>query len=165
MRNDIFILFAEGSLCGIGVRLDPLSPTAWELPPTGSLDCAQTEAPTHKADSRGRLSLQKKKMRAGRRARDEIWVLPAALRGEKSVIGGIGNPSEAPHLHRKFLREVRSEFLWTVDGASGRSSRRFVCFFCNFSFKQRKVYKTPKGEMGFVRSLGVRIAPTTASDR
>ena len=79
--------------------------------------CAQTEAPTHKADSRGRLSLQKNKLRAGRRASDRIQVLLYALGGEKSVIGGIHDPSVAPHLNRKFVREVRSEFLWMADGA------------------------------------------------
>ena len=52
--------------------------------------------------------------RAGRSARDRIQVLLHALRGEKSPIGGIGNPSEAPHLHRKSLREVRLAFF--LDG-------------------------------------------------
>ena len=71
----------------------------------------------------------KEKMRAERRARDGDRVLPTAVGGEKSVIGGICNPSVAPHLHRKSLREVRSEFPWTADGASGRSSGRFANFF------------------------------------
>ena len=88
--------------------------------------------------------------RAGRRARDEARVLPYVPRGEKSVNGGIHDPSVAPHLHRKFLREVRSEFSWTVDGAAEQSSGTLVtltytsvCSSCNFFFKQRKVYKTP----------------------
>ena len=81
--------------------------------------------------------------RAGRRARDEAWALPHALGGEKSPIGGIGTLSVAPHLNRQFLREVRSEFSLSVIGAAGRSSGTLVCFFWNFSFKQRKVSKTP----------------------
>ena len=100
----------------------------------GSLDCAQTEAPTHKADSRGRLSLQKNKLRAGRSARDRIQILLYALGGEKSVIGGICNPSVAPHLRRKSLREVRSEFSRSADGAAGRSNRRFAHFFFGIFF-------------------------------
>ena len=52
--------------------------------PWGNGVRARTEIPTHKADSRGRLSLQKKKMRAGRRARDKIQILAAAGGGEKS---------------------------------------------------------------------------------
>ena len=67
--------------------------------------------------------------RAGRRASDEEPALPYALRGEKSVIGGTCNPSVAPHLHRWLVREVRSEFSWTVARASGRSNRRFAHFF------------------------------------
>ena len=86
-------------------------------PTVGDEFCARTEAPTHKADSRGRLSLQKNKLRAARRARDEIQVLLYALGGEKSPIGGICNPSVAPHLNRKFVREVRSEFSRSADGA------------------------------------------------
>ena len=83
--------------------------------------------------------------RAGRSARDEAWGLPYALGGEKSVIGGTSSPSVAPHLHRKFVREVRSEFWGTVARASGRSTCKVVCFFCNFSFKQRKV-NNPRGK-------------------
>ena len=129
------------------LRGSPLSEGAYggaSLPAIRNKFRSQTEAPTHKADSRGRLSLQKNKLRAGCRVSDRIQVLLYALRGEKSVIGGTCNPSVAPHLNRKFVREVRAEFLWTVARASGRSNRRFVCFFCNFSFKQRKVYKTPR---------------------
>ena len=124
----------------------------------GSLTGAQTGVPTHKADSRGRLSLQKNKLRAGCRASDRIQVLLYALRGEKSVIGGISNPSVAPHLHRKFVREVRSEFLWTVDGAAGRSNRRFAHFFFGTFFfcVKKKVHCPPKGEMGFVRGGELR---------
>ncbi len=48
--------------------------------------------------------------RAGRRARDEIRVLPTAIGGEKSPSGGIGGSSVAPLLHRKSLREVRLSF-------------------------------------------------------
>ena len=127
-------------------------------PTMGDEFCAQTEAPTHKADSRGRLSLQKNKLRAGRRASDRIQVLLYALRGEKSPIGGICNPSVAPHLHRKFVREVRSEFLWTVDGAAGRSNRRFAHFFFGTFFfcVKKKVHCPPKGEMGVVRGGELR---------
>ena len=86
--------------------------------------------------------------RAGRSARDEIQVLLYAFSGEKSVIGGTCNPSVAPHLHRWLVREVRSEFSQSVARASGRSSGTLVCFFCNFSFKQRKVYNPVPGGKG-----------------
>ena len=135
------------------------SPTANAVPPLplesvkGSLRsrrwgngvCARTEIPTHKADSRGRLSLQKNKLRAGRRARERDQVLLYVLRGEKSVIGGTSSPSVAPHLNRWLVREVRSEFSQSVARASGRSTCKVVCFFCNFSFKQRKV-NNPRGK-------------------
>ena len=97
--------------------------------PWGNGVRARTEVPTHKADSRGRLSLQKNKLRAGRSARDEIRILPYALGGEKSVNGGIHGPSVAPHLNRRFLREVRSEFSLSVIGAAGRSSGTLANFF------------------------------------
>ena len=103
--------------------------------------------------------------RAGRSARDEAWVLPHALGGVKSVNGGIYDPSGAAHLHRQFLREVRSEFSWTVIGAAGRSSGTLVCFFCNFSFKQRKVYKTHSREGNEVCAQAeVRAEMRTAED-
>ena len=104
----------------------------------------------------------KNKLRAGRRASDRIQVLLYALGGEKSVMGGICNPSVAPHLNRKFVREVRSEFLWAADGACKRSTCKVVtltytsvCSSCNFSFKQRKVYKTPERGHGFRARRGV----------
>ena len=67
--------------------------------------------------------------RAGRRARDEIRVMLYALGGEKSPIGGICNSSGAAHLNRRFLREVRSEFFWTVACAGGRSRGTLANFF------------------------------------
>ena len=131
-------------------------------PTMGDEFCAQTEAPTHKADSRGRLSLQKNKLRAARRARDEIQVLLYALGGEKSPIGGICSPSVAPHLHRRLVREVRSEFLWAVASACKRSTCKVVtltytsvCSSCNFSFKQRKVNNPPERGNGFRARTGV----------
>ena len=39
--------------------------TVASLPKVGNLFCVQTEVPTRKADSRGRLSLQKNKLRTG----------------------------------------------------------------------------------------------------
>ena len=58
--------------------------------------------------------------RAGRRARDEDWVMLYELGGEKSSIGGICNSFGAPHLNRRFLREVRSPFFF-VGNWSGRA--------------------------------------------
>ena len=58
--------------------------------------------------------------RAGRRARDEVWVMLYALGGEKSLIGGVEIPLWHPHLNRRFLREVRSPFFF-VGNWSGRA--------------------------------------------
>ena len=93
--------------------------------------------------------------RAGRRARDEARILPYALGGEKSVNGGIGTPSVAPHLHRKPLREVRSEFSWTADGAAysdacgrgGRAARSFASFVTFLSNKEKFIKPFPIGKM------------------
>ena len=96
--------------------------------------------------------------RAGRRARDKVRVLLYALGGEKSVIGGIHDPSVAPHLNRKFVREVRSEFLWTVARASRRSNRRFAHFFFGTFFfcVKKKVHCPPcKGRLCAEGSLCV----------
>ena len=136
--------------------VDPLSPTAWER-----LAAARnvTERGHRRAKNHHAQAPSVPIRRAGRRARDEARILPYALGGEKSPIGGICSPSVAPHLNRQFLREVRSEFSWTVDGAAGRSSGTLVtltytsvCSSCNFSFKQRKVYKPiPERGMKIVR--------------
>ena len=77
---------AEGRR-GRDLREEQAPPLPW-----GNEFCARTEIPTHKADSRGRLSLQKKKMRAGRRARDGDRVLPTAVGGTKSPSGGAEIP-------------------------------------------------------------------------
>ena len=107
--------------------------------------------------------------RAGRRASDIIQILLYALRGEKSVIGGICNPSVAPHFNRWLVREVRSEFLWTADGASGRSNRRFAHFFFGTFFfcAKKKVHCPPaKGDCarrGVCAELECTRAPPPAT--
>ena len=87
----------------------------------------------------------KEKMRAGRRARDKIRVLPTAVGGTKSPSGGIGGSSVAPHLHRKSLREVRSEFSWTAAFAEGRSNGTLAHFFFGTFFfcAKKKVHDPP----------------------
>ena len=96
----------------------------------------------------------------GRRARDEVRVLPYALGGEKSVNGGIYGPSVAPHLNRKPLREVRSEFSWTADGAAysdacgrgGRAARSFASFGTFLSNKEKFINPFPRGEREIART-------------
>ena len=83
--------------------------------------------------------------RAGRRARDKDQVLPYALGGDKSVIGGIHDPSVAPHLNRQFLREVRLSFFF-VGNWSGRAVERHArytdvhvsVFFLELFFQTKK---------------------------
>ena len=83
--------------------------------------------------------------RAGRRARDKIWVLPTALGGEKSPSGRITGPSVAPHLRRKFVREVRSEFSWTAAFASEAIEPQVrQLLFVTFSFWERKKCIVPR---------------------
>ena len=111
----------------------------------------------------------KNKLRAGRRASDRIQVLLYALGGEKSVMGGICNPSVAPHLNRKFVREVRSEFLWAAARASRRSNRRFAHFFFGTFFfcAKKKVHCPPaKGDCarrGVCAELECTRAPPPAT--
>ena len=167
MRNCIFILFEDGSLCGVSYARSPPPPTA--EPPNFLHAKCFSRWHNVRREPNGRFAPESGKFilctdrsshaqapsvpirRAGRRARERDQVLFYVLRGEKSVIGGTCNFSVAPHLHRKFVREVRLEFSWTVARASGRSTCKVVCFFSNFSFKQRKVYKPPTGEKDFVR--------------
>ena len=109
--------------------------------------------------------------RAGRRARDRIQVLLYALRGEKSPIGGICNPSVAPLLHRKSLREVRSEFSWTAAFAEGRSNGTLAHFFFGTFFfcAKKKVHCPPaKGDCaqrGRLCGNGVHALSSTALRR
>ena len=77
--------------------------------------------------------------RAGRRARDVVRIMLYALGGEKSPIGGICNSFGAPHLNRRFLREVRSPFFF-IGNWSGRAVERHArqLLFVTFSFWERK---------------------------
>ena len=131
VRGGDFVRSFMHALSSTALRRSPL--------PEGALIVRRQKLPRTRRTVEDACPYKRKKMRAGRRARDEIWVLPAALRGEKSVIGGICNSSEAPHLHRKSLREVRSEFLWTVARASGdRTAGSPTSFLALFSFWERK---------------------------
>ena len=62
-------------------------------------------------------------------------------RGEKSQNGGIWGSVSAPLLHRKPLRVRQSDLLRCNRCGRKLSSCKFACFFCNFSFRQRKVTK------------------------
>ena len=111
----------EGILCGNGLHAGS-STALRRSPPTfctrnafrvgimcgGSLDCAQTEAPTHKADSRGRLSLQKNKLRAVRRK----WVSCAEVCGfpKKESFGKIGSIFCQNCLFGNFSKNPNSDF-------------------------------------------------------
>ena len=115
--------------------------------------CAEGSPHAQGGQSGTPVPTKENELHAGRSARDEIQVLLYALRGEKSPIGGICNPSVAPHLHRKSLREVRSEFSWTVAFASEAVQRHVgTLLFWNFfllckeksalSLLQREVVRT-----------------------
>ena len=125
----------QWSLCGFTGGANCLRSTQCPHPTVGEWSsCAEGSAcadgNSHAQGGQSRTPVPtKEKMRAGRSARDEIQVLLYALRGEKSPIGGICNPSVAPHLNRKPLREVRSEFSLSVIGAAGRSSGTLANFF------------------------------------
>ena len=106
---------------------------------------------------------KRKKCARGRSARNKIRVLPAAVGGEKSVIGGIGNPSVAPPFAPKICAcDDVTIFLGRYLERQRRSNRRFVtlmlaskCSSCNFSFKQRKVKRFPffKKSHRFIKPL------------
>ena len=119
---------------------------------------ARTEIPTHKPrlcpyGARG----------AGRVMRFGVCLY--APRGEKSVIGGTCNSSVAPHLHRKFVREVRSEFSWTAAFAEGRSTCKVANFFFGtfFFLGKKKVHCHPaKGDCA---QRGVRWKNTSSASQ
>ena len=108
----------------------------------------------------------------GRRARDEVRVLPYALGGEKSVNGGIYGPSVAPHLNRRFLREVRSEFSSSAMGAAysdacgrgGRAARSFASFVTFLSNKEKLVKPHFGKGNGDCAQAEVRAEMRTAED-